>query len=351
MKKVIAAAAAAALLFSAAGCSQMHPAASAQDAPAASTAGIFAMDTYIGLTAYGAKAEAALDAVRSRILELERLWSVTDPGSEIYAVNHSGGAPTRVSTDTAEILAFALNMSKETNGALDPTLYPVLTAWGFTTAQYQIPDAETLSALLKNTGCEKVALDGQVVTLPAGMELDLGAVGKGYTADEAAQVLADYGVGSALLDFGGNILAVGSRPDGTPWRVGIRDPDTDGTLGVLEVTNQSVVVSGGYERYFVGEDDERYWHILDPETGAPARSGLTQVAIISEESKLCDALSTAVFVMGREKATDLWRERQDFEMVLLTDDGTVCITEGLSGCFTLSSGQEGREVHILAAET
>ena len=338
------------LLLGSAGCAQAQPADSPQRTPAEATAGFFAMDTYIDLTAYGAGAEAALEAAQARIQELEGLWSVTDPGSDIYAVNHSGGVPTQVHADTAQVLSFALDMAGETGGALDPTLYPVLTAWGFTTDQYQIPDADTLSALLANTGYEKVSLNGQTMELPSGMELDLGAVGKGYAADETAQVLAEHGVESALLDFGGNILAMGSRPDGMPWRIGVRDPETDGTLGILEVTDQSVVVSGGYERYFVGEDGERYWHILDPETGSPARSGLTQVAIISPESKRCDALSTAVFVMGLEEAADFWRSRQDFEMVLLTDDGTIYLTEGLSGRFTLGSGQEGREVQVLSAE-
>ena len=340
---------AAALLLGTSGCAQTPSEDPAQETPAEATAGLFAMDTYLELTAYGAEVDAALEAAQARILELEGLWSLTDPSSDIYAVNHSGGAATQVSEDTAEVLSFALKMAGETGGALDPTLYPVLTAWGFTTDRYQIPDAETLSALLENTGYEKVSLDGQTVALPAGMELDLGAVGKGYAADETAQVLAGYGVESALLDLGGNVLALGSRPDGTPWRIGVRNPNTDGTLGVLEVTDQSVVVSGGYERYFVGKDGQRYWHILDPETGAPARSGLTQVAIISQESKLCDALSTALFVMGLEAATDLWRARQDFEMVLLADDGTVYLTEGLTERFTLNAGQEEREVQILAA--
>ncbi len=220
------------LLLGSAGCAQAQPADSPQRTPAEATAGFFAMDTYIDLTAYGAGAEAALEAAQARVLELEGLWSVTDPGSDIYAVNHSGGVPTQVHADTAQVLSFALDMAGETGGALDPTLYPVLTTWGFTTDQYQIPDADTLSALLANTGYEKVRLNGQTVELPTGMELDLGAVGKGYAADETAQVLAEHGVESALLDFGGNILAMGSRPDGTPWRIGVRDPETDGTLGV-----------------------------------------------------------------------------------------------------------------------
>ena len=349
MKRWYSLALCAALLLGCAGCGDGQTERQSTDIQEAS-AGVFAMDTYLNVTAYGAEAEAALDAAEARIRELEGLWSVTDSNSDIYALNHSGGETVQVSPDTAELLAFALDMAGQTGGALDPTLYPVLTAWGFTTDQYQIPSEDTISSLLADTGYEKVELEGQAVTIPQGMELDLGAVGKGAAADEAAAVLAEYGVTSALLDFGGNILAVGDKTDGTPWRVGIRDPDTDGTLGVLEIEDESVVVSGGYERYFVGEDGERYWHILDPDTGAPARSGLTQVAIISGESRRCDALSTAVFVMGLEQATDYWRDHGDFEMVLLTDEGSVYVTEGLAGRFTLSDSQE-REVRILDAES
>lgn len=165
-----------------------------------------------------------------------------------------------------------------------------------------------------------------------------------------AAVLREQGITSALLDFGGNILTIGVKPDGSPWRVGIADPDTEGTLGVLEIENQSVVVSGGYERYFVGEDGERYWHILDPETGYPAHSGLIQTAIIGDESKLCDALSTATFVMGIDKAVDYWRAYGDFEMILLTEDREIYLTEGLSGAFSLSTGQSDREIHIIHNE-
>ena len=317
--------------------------------PEQATAGLFAMDTYLNLTVYGPGAEQALTAAEERILELEHLWSVTDEGSEIYAANHSGGNPVPISADTQAILRFALEMAEQTGGALDPTIYPVLTAWGFTTDSYQIPGEEELSRLLEQVDYTKITLSDGTVTVPDGMQLDLGAVGKGYAADETARTLKEQGVTSALLDFGGNVLTIGSKPDGTPWRIGVLDPDTEGNLGVLEVADQSVVVSGGYEKFFVGEDGQRYWHILDPETGAPARSGLTQVAIVSGESKRCDALSTALFVMGLEQAADYWRSHRDFEMVLLTDEGSVYVTEGLQDRFTLGDGQE-REVHILAAE-
>lgn len=315
------------------------------------TADLFAMDTWLNLSAYGPEAEDALAAAQERIRELESLWSVTNADSEIYAVNHSGGAPTLLSGDTAEVLAFALEMAERTGGTLDPTLYPVLTAWGFTTGQYQIPSQEEIDSLLASTGYEKIILDGQTVTVPDGMELDLGAVGKGYAADETAAVLREHGITSALLNFGGNVLTVGAKPDGSPWRIGIRNPFTDGdTLGVMELTDQSIVVSGGYERYFIGEDGEPYWHILDPNTGAPARSGLAQAAIISSDSKVCDALSTAVYVMGLEDAVAYWRMEQGFDMILVTDDQHIYITEGVAEAFTLRDGLEDWEVHILAAE-
>lgn len=265
-------------------------------------------------------------------------WKACGPsrteGSEIYAANHSGGAAVSVSADTEELLRFALDMAEETGSALEPTIYPVLTAWGFTTDSYQIPAQEELDRLLELVDYKAITLTDNTVTVPDGMMLDRGAVGKGYAADETAAILRENGVESALLDFGGNILTVGTKPDGTPWRVGVRDPDSDGTLGVLEVIDQSVVVSGGYEKYFVGEDGERYWHIIDPETGRPARSGLVQAAIVSQESRLCDALSTAIFVMGLDKAVDYWQAHQDFDMLLLTDDREIYLTEGLRGAFT-----------------
>lgn len=348
MKRLITAVPAVLLLVSCTACgSQENTAPSSSEA----SAGLLAMDTYLNLTAYGENAEAALEQAQNRIQELESLWSVTDEHSEIYAANHSGGAAAAVSRDTANLVRYALDMARQTDGALEPTLYPVLTAWGFTTDRFQIPAREELDRLLERVDYTKVSLQGTTLTVPDGMQLDLGAVGKGYAADEAAAVLRENGVESALLDFGGNILTIGTKPDGTSWRVGVRDPDSEGNLGVLELNGQGVSVSGGYEKYFVGEDGERYWHILDPATGAPARSGLVQTAVVSDESKRCDALSTALFVMGLDSALQYWREHQDFEMILLTEDRTIYMTEGLSDAFSLGTGQEGREVRIIYHES
>ena len=307
----------------------------------------FAMNTYMTFTAYGEQAEDALVDARVRVEEVEALWSVTDEGSEIYRANHSGGEPVNVSEETAELVSFALEMAEKTDGALEPTIYPVLRAWGFTTDTKQVPSQEEIDALLEDVGHEKITLDGTLLTVPEGMELDLGAVGKGYAGDLAAEAVRARGIECAILSLGGNIQAVGSRPDGTDWRVGLRSPWEDGTLGVLRVSDQAVVTSGGYENYFEDKDGNVYWHILDPETGYPAKSGLLSVTIICPQGRMGDALSTALFVMGPQKAEEYWRENGDFEMILVTEEGEILITEGVADHFTLSEGRT-EEIRVIS---
>ena len=298
----------------------------------------FAMDTVMSVRIYGDG--ALLDAAEDRVRELEALWSVTDPGSEIYALNRDGSAA--LSGDTAGLLAGALELCGRTGGALDITVYPVVRLWGFTTGEYNLPEAEAVEELLTRVDYARVALDetAWAASLPDGMELDLGSVAKGYAGDALSALLKSRGVESALLDLGGNIQAVGAKPDGTPWRIGVRDPEGDGILGVVEVIDRAVVTSGGYERYFE-QDGVRYWHIIDPATGAPARSGLASVTVIGESGLVCDALSTALFVMGLDRALEHWREYRDFEAVFIAEDGSVTVTAGLEDSFALSQTERG----------
>ena len=308
----------------------------------------FAMDTYMTITAYGENAEAAINEASGKISELEGLWSVTDENSEIYSINHSGGDPVEVSRETAELLELMLDVSDSTDGALDCTIYPVLTAWGFTTGEYEIPSEERISGLLSRTGWEKVSLNGQTVTVPDHMQLDLGAAGKGRAGMLAAEILKKNGITSALLDLGGNIQTIGTKPDGSYWRLGIRNPfDPQGNLAILEVSDCAVITSGGYERYFEGDDGQIYWHILDPKTGKPARSGLASATMIGKDGAVCDVLSTAVFVMGADRAGELWRQRRDFEMVLVTEDGEVIITEGIEDSFSLDDSCKAMPLSVI----
>lgn len=179
------------------------------------TQNVFAMNTYITLTAYGENVESALTDSENRIRELEKLLSVTDEGSEIYMANHSVGAATALSPDTENVISFAFKMANKTNGALEPTIYPVLTAWGFTTESYQIPTQETIDRLMQSVGFEKVRIQEHSLLLPDGMQLDLGAVAKGYAGDEIVSILKSCGVTSAIISLGGNVQTVGTRLDGS----------------------------------------------------------------------------------------------------------------------------------------
>lgn len=316
---------------------------SLRDVPAEKT--VFAMDTYMKLTAYGENGAEAVSASEKKISELEKLWSVTDGNSEIYTVNHSGGASVPLSGDTAELLELSLKMSEMTDGALDCTMYPVLKEWGFTSGEYKIPDGEKIAELLENTGYENIDFDETNIVLPENFQIDLGAVGKGFAGDAVSKIMREKGVTSALLDLGGNIQTIGGKPDGTLWKIGLRDPFGDGLFGVLELYDRAAVTSGGYERYFVGEDGETYWHILDPVTGKPAKSGVVSATAVGKNGGVCDALSTAFFVMGLEKSEKFWRQygvQLDFEAVLVTDDGGIFITEGLEESFA-PSGRYGKD--------
>ena len=292
----------------------------------------FAMDTVMTLRLYQGGDEALLDRAEARVRELEALWSVTDENSEIYALNRDGAAVP--APETAELLTGALELCERTGGALDISVYPALRAWGFTTGEYSIPGGEALAALLPLVDYTKISLEGARAALPDGMEIDLGSVAKGYTGDELARLLKEEGVTSALLDLGGNIQAVGAKPDGSPWRVAVRDPAGEGNVGVVSAADMAVVTSGGYERYFE-QDGVRYWHILDPKTGKPARSGLSSVTVVGDSGVACDGLSTALFVMGLDGALDHWRQYRDFEAVFVSEDGSVTITAGLEDAFTL----------------
>lgn len=339
------------LLISLAGCGTQTEkigadttAAYAAETAAANSSTIFAMDTVMDLTIYGDA--AVLDRAEERIRYLESLFSVTDPASEIYTLDHTGTCV--LSEEAGDLLEQALTLCKRTDGALDISIYPVVRAWGFTTGSYQIPSDEDISELLESVDYTKIQYDPGTGTarLPDGMEIDLGSIAKGYTGDKLAELLRENGVTSALLNLGGNVQALGSKPDGSPWRVAVQAPDGDGYIGILELTDKAAITSGGYERYFE-QDGQIYWHIIDPATGEPARSGLVSVTIVGNSGALCDGLSTSLFVMGLEDAAALWRASDDFEAVFVDEDGNVAITEGLEDCFTLPDTQADAELMVL----
>ena len=293
----------------------------------------FAMDTVMNLSAYGDHAEAALADVETELYRLDRLFSISSSTGDIAQLNRTGSAT--VSAETSQLLERALTLCQDTDGALDITLYPVSQLWGFYSGDFQVPTSSQIQTALQTVGWKHCHLDGTSVTLDKGTQLDLGAIAKGYASYRAAKLLADAGVTSANLSLGGNVHVVGTKPDGSNWKVAITDPnDTSSYAGVLQVQDTAVVTSGGYQRNFE-KNGKVYHHILDPATGAPARSGLLSATVISQDDVLADALSTALFVMGPDKATAYWQDSKDaFEMVLITEDNRILCSEGISDSFT-----------------
>jgi len=254
----------------------------AAKAPEKHTRELFAMDTYMSLTAYDGEsgsdsAEAALSEAVGFINALERELSVTLPESDISELNSAAGGTVAVGEDALSIICTSLEISAQTDGALDITVYPLVREWGFTTGEYRIPEDEVLQDLLQNVGYGRISVEGQTVALAEGTEIDLGALAKGYAGSRAVEILRAHGVTSAILDLGGNVCAVGKKPDGKPWRVAVADPDNSAKyLGIMDVEDKFVVTSGKYERYFVGSDGKRYHHIIDSKTGKPSENGNRQ---------------------------------------------------------------------------
>lgn len=336
MKKYFISAMLSALLFLT-GCS-------AESSPEPVQGTFFAMDTMMDFTIYGES--GLINQSESLIASLESLVSVTDADSELYAINQTGSG--MLTEEASSLMKQAPEICRRTDGALDLSIYPIVRAWGFTTGSYQVPDEAEIQALLPLVDYRKIQYDAATgtVTLPEGMEIDLGSVAKGYAGQLAAQMLREHGVQSALLNLGGNVQTVGTKPDGSPWQIGIKDPQGEDAMMVLSVEDQAVVTSGGYERYFE-QDGQTYWHIMDPSTGHPADSGLISVTIVGDEGVVCDGLSTALFVMGLEKAADLWAQSGDFEAVFVTASGEVYITEGLRDRFALTEQYADTPVSVI----
>jgi thiamine biosynthesis lipoprotein len=307
----------------------------------------FAMDTMMSFTLYGDKEKCAIarSTIGMILSDYEAALSATREDGGIAKVNRADGQP--VELGSPQLLERTLELCEVTGGALDITAYPAVKAWGFTQEEHQVPSPAELAELVEKIDYTAIKLEGDTVTLPAGVEIDLGAVAKGYVGDVLA---GQIGLTSALLDLGqSTIVAVGSKPQGTPWRIGVVDPTRPGSyFAVVELEDCAMGTSGGYQRYFE-QDGITYWHILDPDTAAPARSGLASVTVVSPSALTCDGLSTALFVMGLEDGAQFWRDHPelDFEAVFVTETGEIYRTAGLEGRFSLAEGYEDREVKVL----
>lgn len=315
------------------------------------TVEFYAMNTYMSVTAYGDAAEEAARAVQSEVSRLSNVWSRTVETSEVSALNASAGTGTRValSEETKELLEAALTVKELSGGAFDPAMGAVMDAWGFAGEDYHVPTEEELAAALATLEGEPVWEDGLVWLPTAGQVLDFGGIAKGAAAARAVQAAQRYadGLDGLFLNLGRNLTTwspTGTKPDGSDWRVGVADPqDPNEVLCAFSMNGRTCATSGGYERYFE-QDGQTYHHILDPDTGCPADSGLVSVTVVGP-AEWVDAWSTAFYVMGAEESLTLWRSGaghlDEIDLILVTDAGQVYVTEGLEADFDPMGEEKG----------
>ncbi len=311
------------------------------DTPAQSESGssttYIAMNTEMKLTVFGENSDAEQQALANAVAEINRLDALLSRHNEdstISAINRSNGAPVNADEEVMDLLKAGVQYSKDTGGALDITVAPIMDAWNFTGEHPRVPSQEELDQLLAHVGNDRIVFGNGTVTLEQGMAIDLGGIAKGYASDRLSHVLEESDIKSAMVSLGGNVYVHGRKPDGSLWRIAVEDPNNSGSyFGILHVADQFAITSGGYQRYFE-KNGTTYYHIIDPKTGDVARNGLVSVTIVCNNGTMGDALSTALFVMGYDAAVDFWKHYEiDFDMILVDDTGHIYLTEGLKDCF------------------
>lgn len=297
----------------------------------------FALGTMNTIQAFGLGNSLALELAASRVCEISDRMSVYREDSDISKLNaRAGMGPQQVHSDTIRLLSLAKEYSQLSAGAFDCTIRPLASLWNIGKKGDFIPSAEEIEAAAKCTGYEDLVVYPESAELKRpDMSVDLGGIAKGYAGDEAKRILLENGVTSALVNLGGNIVAIGDRPDGSPWSIGIQNPlrARGESLFSLKPSGSSVVTSGVNERFFI-KDGKRYHHILDPRTGAPAQSRLLSVTVICPSGVHADALSTALFVLGLPKYPDfgsLLLSAANAEAVYITENLGLFLTPGLTG--------------------
>lgn len=296
----------------------------------------FAMDTYMEVDAYGDNGEKAVAKAEKEVNKLDSILSTGRSTSEISKLNKNKKQV--VSADTMSLIKESIKISKETNSAFNPTIYPLMELWGFTTKNYYVPKDNEIKPLLNHMDIDNIKIDerkNEVSFKDSNMKIDLGAIAKGYTSSKIIDIFKENNIKSGMVTLGGNVQVLGKKPDGSLWKVGIQNPiGEDEYLGVLQTSDKAVITSGGYERNFT-KNGKTYHHILDPSNGYPANNGLTSVTIISSDGTLADALSTSLFVMGKDKAIDFYKKSNyNFDFILYTSDNKLIISDGIEDIFS-----------------
>ena len=286
------------------------------------TVTVFSMDTIMTVKMSGSKKN--LEWAESEIERLDKIFNVYDSESEIYKINQSGGG--RMSKEMADVLDLSQKFSEDTDGCFDVTLKNLKDLWAIKSANPKVPENEAVLQALEKSGMDNLEIADKDICLSNGIKLDLGGIAKGYTTDIIVKNLKEKKVKKFVLDLGGNIYGYSENK---PLNIGIQNPygQRGDVLLTLEITDSAVVSSGGYERNFEA-DGKVYHHILDPKTGYPAETGIAQVTVVGKNSALCDAYSTGIFVMGREKAKELYEKSGEFEYIIV-ENNNIFVSENL----------------------
>ena len=303
-----------------------------------------AMKTAVNLTAYGKYAESGLRAAESVILSMESMLDPDIQTSSTYAINHAEGQNVVISAQVAKMLTTADTVYKQSDGALDLTIYPLIKLWGFEDGKFynaskneeQIYEARARLCFDKMVLTSFPSTGGYAVSFPWGAQITFAAVAMGCASENAIDAMRQAGVTSAIISLGpNNVQTLGMKPDGSPWTIGITDPNNLATyLGVINVGETAVVTSAAYQRRFTADNGRSYHHILSPVTGYPTNNSIISATVICEDGTMADALSTALYVMGESKAITYWRRYGGFEMILVTNDKRIICTKGLIDNFT-----------------
>lgn len=294
-------------------------------------------DTVVNIKVFGNSAEQKnMDDIQAMLERMDMQFSRTKENGEIYAVNQAAGKEAVVVSDeTMDIVKQSIKYAEEMDGLFDPTIGPLVDLWNIGSGGEQVPDQAAIDAAKSMTNYKDIIIDETAKTVKLakeGMVLDMGGIGKGYAADRIADYLKEQGLDSAMINLGGSsIIALGNKPNGSPWNIGLQDPDQSrGTqLGTIKITDEVIDASGVYERYFM-QDGVRYHHILDPRTGFPSQNGLKSITIMSPNATDADALSTGVFLMGLEEGMKYLESLPEkVDAFFITDDNKIYATSGI----------------------
>jgi len=303
----------------------------------------FIFDTIVSVRVYDERMSTThFEEIKKLLNHINDTMNRFEDGSEVTEINQFAGiSAVQVSNETFQIIKVAKEYAELSGGKFDLTVGPIVDLWAIGNGGSTVPNRIAIEDAQQLVGYKGLILDEEnlsVQLMKKGMTIDLGAIAKGYAADVIAEYLQQQGFSSAIIDLGGNILAMGSKPDHSAWTIGIQSPEKNrGThIGTIAVHNKTIVTSGIYERYFI-DNEQLYHHILNPFTGYPARNELASATVMTDTSMNADAMSTAIFVMGLQEGLAFIEAADNAEAIFITTDHKIYVTSGLKGKFKLTS--------------